>query len=96
MRMAGGIITPLSTTLIQSYTPSYMLGRVFTFHTAVYSGLMQISTFATGLLLEWTFPKIVGLIFGVLCIIASFYWLILFYRNELKVSVREESIMKQG
>ncbi|EJP85271.1 MFS transporter [Bacillus cereus] len=83
MRAAGGIITPLDSTLIQRYTPSEMLGRVFTFHTATYSSLMQLSVFFTGILLNWLSPQSVGLIFGVLCVIVSLYWLIAYYNNKL-------------
>ncbi|TBX44246.1 MFS transporter [Bacillus thuringiensis] len=83
MRTAGGVITPLDSTLIQRYTPSEILGRVFTFHTATYSSLMQLSVFFTGILLNWLSPQSVGLIFGVLCIIVSLSWLIAYYNNKL-------------
>jgi hypothetical protein len=57
MYIAGGIITPLDSTLIQTFTPQNLLGRVLTFHTATYSSFMQLSIFLTGLLLEWLSPK---------------------------------------
>jgi MFS family permease len=83
MRVAGGLITPIDSTLLQMYTPKEMLGRVFTFHTASYSSFMQVSTFLTGILLSSFSLLHVGLLFGVLCVVVSVYWLLAYYTNQL-------------
>jgi MFS family permease len=90
MRAAGGLITPIDSTLLQTYTPKEMVGRVFTFHTASYSSFMQVSTFLTGILLSSFSLLHVGLLFGVLCVIVSVYWLIAYYTNRLVE--KEESV----
>lgn len=94
MRAAGGLISPIDSTLLQKYTPNNMLGRVFTFHTATYSSLMQLSTFFTGILLNWLHPQSVGLIFGLLCIIVSLYWLIAYYSNKLIEPIDNQSFIE--
>lgn len=90
MYIAGGIITPLDSTLIQTFTPQNLLGRVFTFHTATYSSLMQLSIFTTGLLLEWQSPQVIGIVFGILCLIVSFYWMIMYYKNKFQTNFTHE------
>lgn len=45
MRIAGGIIVPLDTTLLQTYTHENMIGKVFSFHYSIYGSLIQLSMF---------------------------------------------------
>ncbi|MBO8163618.1 MAG: MFS transporter [Brevibacillus sp.] len=83
MRIAGGIIIPLDTTLIQRYTPQAVLGKVFALHGSIFTSVMQISMFLTGILLEVMSPQIVGGIFGIICVITSCIFLLMFYTNKL-------------
>ncbi|HHT7236469.1 MULTISPECIES: MFS transporter [Bacillus] len=88
MRIAGGIIVPLDTTLLQMYTEENMIGKVFSFHYSIYGSLIQLSMFFTGWLLEILSPQVIGSLLAICCICVSFIWLFLFYRGELS----EESI----
>ncbi|OQR55847.1 MFS transporter [Bacillus sp. CDB3] len=83
MRIAGGIIVPLDTTLLQTYTQEDMIGKVFSFHYSIYGSLIQLSMFITGWLLEILSPQIIGSSLAICCIFVSFIWLFLFYRGEL-------------
>jgi hypothetical protein len=83
MRIAGGIIVPLDTTLLQTYTHENMIGKVFSFHYSIYGSLIQLSMFFTGWLLEIFSPQIIGSLLAICCIFVSFIWLFLFYRGEL-------------
>ncbi|MCW9130258.1 MFS transporter [Bacillus paramycoides] len=83
MRIAGGIIVPLDTTLLQAYTSENMIGKVFSFHYSIYGSLIQLSMFITGWLLEILSPQIIGSSLAICCIFVSFIWLFLFYRGEL-------------
>lgn len=82
MRIAGGIIVPLDTTLLQTYTHENMIGKVFSFHYSIYGSLIQLSMFITGWLLEILSPQIIGSFLAICCILVSFIWLFLFYRGE--------------
>ncbi len=86
MRIAGGLIIPLDTTLIQNNTPDDMRGRVFSLHGSIYGSIMQLSIFFTGVLLEWFSPQVIGVIFGSICFIVSFTWLYLLYTKRLSSS----------
>ncbi|PFW83939.1 MFS transporter [Bacillus sp. AFS075960] len=83
MRIAGGIIVPLDTTLLQTYTKETMMGKVFSFHYSIYGSLIQLSMFFTGWLLEILSPQIIGSLLAICCIFVSFIWLFLFYRGKL-------------
>ncbi|MBG9857017.1 MFS transporter [Bacillus wiedmannii] len=83
MRIAGGIIVPLDTTLLQTYTNENMMGKVFSFHYCIYGSLIQLSMFFTGALLEILSPQIIGSLLAICCIFVSFIWLYLFYRGKL-------------
>ncbi|GCF75992.1 MFS transporter [Bacillus cereus] len=83
MRIAGGIIVPLDTTLLQTYTQESMIGKVFSFHYSIYGSFIQLSMFITGWLLEILSPQVIGSLFAICCIFISFIWLFLFYRGEL-------------
>ncbi|PFE99658.1 MFS transporter [Bacillus thuringiensis] len=83
MRIAGGIIVPLDTTLLQTYTHENMIGKVFSFHYSVYGSLIQLSMFFTGGLLEILSPQMIGSLLAICCIFVSFIWLFLFYRGDL-------------
>ncbi|MFJ8527012.1 MFS transporter [Bacillus sp. NPDC094106] len=83
MRLAGGMIVPLDTTLLQTYTKEEMIGKVFAFHYSIYGSLIQISMFITGLLLERISPQVIGSVLAVCCIFVSFIWLFLFYSGKL-------------
>jgi MFS family permease len=83
MRIAGGVIIPLDNTLIQTYTPESMLGKVFSLHSSVYVSIMQLSMFLTGLLLEKFSPHTVGVAFGLICCLVSVTWLVMLYTNRL-------------
>ncbi|WP_144507700.1 MFS transporter [Bacillus mycoides] len=83
MRIAGGIIVPLDTTLLQTYTHENMLGKVFSFHYSIYGSLIQLAMFITGWLLETLSPQVIGSVLAICCIFVSFIWLFLFYRGEL-------------
>ncbi|SFH98047.1 MULTISPECIES: MFS transporter [unclassified Bacillus (in: firmicutes)] len=96
MRAAGGLISPIDSTLLQKYTPNEMLGRVFTFHTVTYSSFMQLSTFFTGILLSYISPQCVGLLFGLLCVIVSLYWLIAYYTNKLTEPVGKQPSIERS
>lgn len=91
MRIAGGIIVPLDTTLLQMYTEENMIGKVFSFHYSIYGSLIQLSMFITGWFLEILSPQVIGSLLAICCIFVSFIWLFLFYRGELG----EESIDNQ-
>lgn len=91
MRIAGGIIVPLDTTLLQTYTQENMIGKVFSFHYSIYGSLIQLSMFITGWFLEILSPQVIGSLLAICCIFVSFIWLFLFYRGELG----EESIDNQ-
>lgn len=91
MRIAGGIIVPLDTTLLQMYTEENMIGKVFSFHYSIYGSLIQLSMFFTGWLLEILSPQVIGSLLAICCILVSFIWLFLFYRGEFG----EESIDNQ-
>ncbi|MGH1284673.1 MFS transporter [Bacillus toyonensis] len=83
MRIAGGIIVPLDTTLLQMYTEENMIGKVFSFHYSIYGSLIQLSMFITGWLLETLSPQVIGSLLAICCIFVSFIWLFLFYRGKL-------------
>lgn len=83
MRIAGGIIVPLDTTLLQMYTEENMIGKVFSFHYSIYGSLIQLSMFITGWLLETLSPQVIGCLLAICCIFVSFIWLFLFYRGKL-------------
>ncbi|PHE98233.1 MFS transporter [Bacillus wiedmannii] len=83
MRIAGGIIVPLDTTLLQTYTKENMMGKVFSFHYSIYGSLIQLSMFFTGALLEILSPQIIGSLLALCCIFVSFIWLYLFYHGKL-------------
>ncbi|WP_264448776.1 MFS transporter [Bacillus cereus] len=83
MRIAGGIIVPLDTTLLQTYTHENMMGKVFSFHYSIYGSLIQLSMFITGWLLEILSPQIIGSLLAICCIFVSFIWLYLFYCGKL-------------
>lgn len=83
MRIAGGIIVPLDTTLLQMYTEENMIGKVFSFHYSIYGSLIQLSMFIIGWLLETLSPQVIGCLLAICCIFVSFIWLFLFYRGKL-------------
>ena len=83
MRIAGGIIVPLDTTLLQTYTRENMIGKVFSFHYSIYGSLIQLSMLMTGWLLEILSPQMIGSLLATCCIFVSFIWLYLFYRGNL-------------
>ncbi|HDR8451127.1 MFS transporter [Bacillus cereus] len=83
MRIAGGIIVPLDTTLLQTYTHENMIGKVFSFHYSIYGSLIQLSMFFTGGLLEILSPQMIGSLLATCCIFVSFIWMFLFYRGDL-------------
>ncbi|PDZ69777.1 MFS transporter [Bacillus cereus] len=83
MRIAGGIIVPLDTTLLQTYTKDNMIGKVFSFHYSIYGSLIQLSMFFTGALLEILSPRVIGTLLAICCIFVSFIWLFLYYRGKL-------------
>ncbi|HDR7947723.1 TPA: MFS transporter [Bacillus toyonensis] len=83
MRIAGGTIVPLDTTLLQMYTEENMIGKVFSFHYSIYGSLIQLSMFITGWLLETLSPQVIGCLLAICCIFVSFIWLFLFYRGKL-------------
>ncbi|WP_370197069.1 MFS transporter [Bacillus anthracis] len=83
MRIAGGIIVPLDTTLLQTYTRENMIGKVFSFHYSIYGSLIQLSMLMTGSLLEILSPQMIGSLLATCCIFVSFIWLYLFYRGKL-------------
>lgn len=71
MRLCGGIIIPLDTTLIQNNTPSHMLGQVFALHFSVYTSAFQLSILSTGIFIEIVGVEYVTNIMAALCIIVS-------------------------
>jgi MFS family permease len=83
MRIFGGIIIPLDTTLIQNHTTPENLGKVFALHFSLYGAITQFSMFLTGLFMDLYPPQNVGIVFGGLCILTSLLWLYRFYRNQL-------------
>lgn len=83
MRIAGGVIIPLDSTLIQKYTPQDMIGKVFTLHGSLYIAIMQFSMFITGYMLNFMSPRTIGVIFGLICCVVSLSWLIMYYTKRL-------------
>ena len=83
MRIAGGIIVPLDTTLLQTYTQENMIGKVFSFHYSIYGSLIELSMFITGWFLEILSPQVIGSLLAICCIFVSFIWLFLFIAVEL-------------
>ncbi|WP_270340669.1 MFS transporter [Bacillus mobilis] len=83
MRISGGIIVPLDTTLLQTYTNENMMGKVFSFHYSIYGSLIQLSMFFTGAILEILSPQVIGTSLAICCIFVSFIWLFLYYRGKL-------------
>ncbi|WP_144610724.1 MFS transporter [Bacillus cereus] len=83
MCIAGGVIVPLDTTLLQIYTKDNMMGKVFSFHYSIYGSLIQLSMFFTGALLEILSPQVIGTLLAICCIFVSFIWLFLYYRGKL-------------
>lgn len=83
MRMAGGVIIPLDTTFIQNYTDDDKIGKVFSLHYSIYSSLINLSMFVSGILLERISPKVFGVFLGMLCIFISLIWLYMYYFHKL-------------
>lgn len=83
MRMAGGVIIPLDTTFIQNYTDDDKIGKVFSLHYSIYSSLINLSMFVSGILLERIPPKVFGVFLGMLCIFISLIWLYMYYFHKL-------------
>ena len=80
MRIAGGIIVPLDTTLLQTYTHENMIGKVF--HSIIlFTDLLFSYRCFTGGLLEILSPQMIGSLLATCCIFVSFIWLFLFYRG---------------
>ncbi|MGM7681079.1 MFS transporter [Cytobacillus sp. Hm23] len=86
MRIAGGIIIPLDTTLIQMNTPNDKIGKVFSLHYSLFGALIQLSMFFAGILLEFIPPNIIGTSFGLICIVVSLIWLLMFKRLTKSIS----------
>jgi predicted MFS family arabinose efflux permease len=82
MRIAGGVIIPLDTTLIQNHTEDDKIGKVFSFHYSIYSSLINLSMFVSGILLERISPRVLGGFLGILCIFISLIWLYMYYSNK--------------
>ena len=81
MRIAGGIIVPLDTTLLQTYTHENMIGKVF--HSIIpFTDLLFSYRCFTGGLLEILSPQMIGCLLATCCIFVSFIWLFLFYRGD--------------
>jgi predicted MFS family arabinose efflux permease len=83
MRIAGGVIIPLDTTFIQNHTDDDKIGKVFSFHYSIYSSLINLSMFVSGILLERISPKVLGLFLSILCIFISLIWLYMYYFQKL-------------
>ncbi|MDX8365992.1 hypothetical protein SLH52_12470 [Cytobacillus sp. IB215665] len=86
MRIAGGVIIPLDTTLIQMNTPNDKIGKVFSLHYSLFGALIQFSMFFAGILLEFIPTNIIGTSFGLICIVVSIIWLLMFKRLTKSVS----------
>lgn len=92
MRIAGGVIIPLDTTLIQKYTQQDMIGKVFTLHGSLYMSIMQFSMFLTGVLLKRMSPQMVGTMMGLICCVASVTWLYMYYTGRLRERPQAELV----
>lgn len=84
MRIAGGVIIPLDTTLIQNQTDDDKIGKVFSLHYSIYSSLINLSMFISGVLLEKMSPRVLGGGLGILCILISLIWLYMYYFNKFE------------
>ncbi len=82
MRITGGFIIPVDSTLIQHYTPKEMQGRVFSLHMATFGVVLQVAMLTIGFLLESYSPQSVGVTFGAICVVISIPWLMAFYRGK--------------
>lgn len=96
MRVAGGVIIPLDSTLIQKYTPQNMIGKVFTLHGSLYMSIMQFSMFFTGILLESMSPQKVGVLFGAICCVVSVTWLAMYYTDRLADRTAGSNSVREG
>jgi MFS family permease len=83
MRITGGLIIPLDSTLLQHYTPKAMQGRVFSLQMAIFSVVLQSSMLTIGVLLKYFSPQTLGVSFGLVCIVISVPWLIAFYTKRI-------------
>lgn len=83
MRVTGGFIIPVDSTLIQHYTPKEMHGRVFSLHMASFGVVLQVAMLTIGFLLEGFSPQTVGVTFGAICVLISIPWLAAFYSGKL-------------
>ncbi len=92
MRIAGGIIIPLDTTLIQNHTEDDKIGKVFSLHYSIYSSLINLSMFISGILLEKMSPRVLGGGLGILCILISLIWLYMYYSNKFEGKNMRNSI----
>ncbi len=84
MRLAGGLIIPLDTTLLQREVPARAHGRVFALHAATYGSVMQLAMLATGAWLESASPARVGVTFGAVCTGVSLSWIALGAAGRLR------------
>ncbi len=87
MRIAGGIIVPLDTTLLQTYTHENMIGKVFfipLFHLRI--SYSVINVFFTGGLLEILSPQMIGCLLATCCIFCKFYMAVLVFIAGISVN----------
>ncbi|WP_217895864.1 MFS transporter [Marininema halotolerans] len=92
MRICSGIIIPLDTYMVQTYTTESRQGRVFALHMATYGGVMQLSYIVSGVAYEKYGIPLVGVGIGVVSLLCGASWLTQYYQGKFtspKLSIRE-------
>ncbi len=74
MRVAGGVIIALDTTLLLATVPDRLHGRIYALHTTTYGAVMRASLAITGALLLSVSPRIVTLGAGGASIAVGVIW----------------------
>lgn len=81
MRISSGVIIPLGTYLLQTFTAPEKRGRVFALHSSTYGGVMQVSYAVTGYAFARFGLPPVGLAIGAMSLLSGVYWLLMFGRH---------------
>lgn len=90
MRVAGGIIIPLDSALLQRTVPSNLLGRVFSLHSATYGGVMQLSMLWTGFMVDSMGAQLTGTILGVVASVGGMGWLWALRAGKLSLGAQQK------
>lgn len=72
--IGGSISWTLSSVMLQQVVPDHLRGRIFSFDSALVTGTIALSTFAVGLSIEKTDPRLVALITATVFILFGLTW----------------------